>query len=296
MPNRGVLHVLNKNDRIKGMKMQFRNKKKLIRKAIVLGILAVMMLLMTGCGDQLVDLTDEEEAKIVTYAAHVISKFNKKQPDGLCYVPIVETEMEGEAAGGTSATEPGMQPGSDGTQGASGELPEGYHDPEEFADVPTTTGTNVDAIDPVASAYASNATPMELSDVIGIEGFDMQWTGTQVADDYVDPSGATLATPNKGNRYVILTVTIKNTTDHDLRCNIAELVPAIALIVNGSQKLDAAQMLVSTDFATYNADVPAGQSVDTCIFFQRKAGDIADSDTYDLEVTLNGVTGSITQR
>ena len=293
MPNRGVLHVLNKNDRIKIMKKHFQNRKNRIKKGILLSVLAASLLLMTGCGDKLVDLTDEEEAKIVTYASHIISKFNKKQPDGFCYVPVMETETGESAAEGPTA-EPAPEPETEPL--ASGELPEGYHNPEDFADVPTTTGTNVDAIDPVPEGYVSDATPMELSDVIGIEGFDMQWTNTSVADDYMDPSGATLATPNRGNKYVILTVTIKNTTDSDLRCNIAELVPAIGVIVNDSEKLDADQMLISTDFATYNADVPAGESVDTCIFFQRKAEDIADSDTYGLEVTLNGVTGSITQR
>ncbi len=268
------------------MGIQFEKHRNRIRKLFVSGALAAALFVMTGCGEKLVDMTDAEEAQIVTYAAHVVSKFNKKQPDGICYVQIQETE---------SATSP-LSQGPTQQDPSAGELPEGYHDPAEFEDIPTTTGTNMDAIDPEGSGVSSNASPMELSDVIGIPGFDMQWTGTTVADDYVDPSGATLATPNKGNRYVILTVTIRNTTDSSLRCNIAELVPAIVLIVNGSERIDASQMLVSTDFATYNADIGAGETVDTNIFFQRKASDIADTDSYGLEVTLNGVTGSISER
>ncbi len=252
---------------------------------MVFGVLAAALFVMSGCGEQLVDMTADEEAKVVTYAAHVIAKFNKKQPDGICYVPVMETESEESPLSQSPQQDP-----------AAGELPEGYHDPADYEDVPTTTGTNMDAISPEGAAVDSNASPMELSEVIGIPGFDMQWTGTAVADDYVDPSGATLATPNKGNRYVILTVTITNTTDSNLRCNIAELVPAIVLIVNGSERINASQMLVSTDFATYNADIGAGESVDTNIFFQRKADDIQDTDSYGLEVTLNGVTGSISQK
>lgn len=241
--------------------------------------------MMTGCGEQLVDMTDAEEQQIVTYAAHVISKYNKKQPDGICFVPVQETENMASPLSETLVQQ----------DAAVEEVPEGYHDPAEFADIPTTTGTDMDAIEPEGSGEASQAPSMELSEVMGIPGFDMQWTGTEVADDYVDPSGATLATPNKGYRYVILTVTIRNTTDDTHRCNIAELVPALVLTVNGSERIDASQMLVSTDFATYNADIAAGESVDTKLFFQRKASDIADSDTYGLEVTLNGVTGSISQ-
>ena len=280
--------------------IQCGKRKGKMKRCIFLGVLTAALLLMTGCGDKLVDLTDEEEAKIVTYASHIIAKYNKKQPDGLCYVPVEVPDTEDASL---SQEPDASQPTETEAETETGtadlspvELPEGYHDPDEFADVPTTTGTNVDAITPGGEGSSPDAVPMELSDVIGIEGFDMKWTGTSTADDYMDPSGATLATPNRGNRYVIMTVTITNTTDSDLRCNIAELVPYIVSIVNGSERLNANQMLVSTDFATYNADIPAGESVDTYIFFQRKASEIADSDTYGLEVTLNGVTGEITEQ
>lgn len=270
---------------MKMMGIQVEKRKNRIRKLLVSGALAAALFVMTGCGEQLVDMTDAEEEQIVTYAAHVISKYNKKQPDGICFVPVMETE---------STTSP-LSDDPVQQDPPSAELPEGYHDPAEFEDIPTTTGTDMDAIEPGGSGVSSNASPMELSEVIGIPGFDMQWTGTTVADDYVDPSGATLATPNKGYRYVILTITIRNTTDSTLRCNIAELVPALVLIANGSERIDASQMLVSTDFATYNEDIGPGESVDTDIFFQRKASDITDSDSYSLEVTLNGVTGSISK-
>ena len=286
MRSRRQLHGRNKNDKIKKMEIKLEKRRKLIRKLLVSGALAAALFALTGCGEQVADMTESEEAQIVTYAAHIVSKYNKKQPDGIVYVYIPETE----STSSPLSQEPSQQ------EPDAGELPEGYYDPAEFEDVPTTTGTNMDAIEPEGAAVSSDATPMELSDVIGIPGLDMQWTGTTTADDYVDPSGATLATPNKGNRYVILTVTIRNTTDDTIRCNIAELVPAIALIVNGSERIDASQMLVSTDFATFNADIGPGESVDTNIFFQRKASEIADSDAYGLEVTLNGVTGSISQR
>lgn len=240
-------------------------------------LLALSMLLLAGCGEEVVTLSDAEEAEVTAYAAHVVSKYNKKQPDGISRVLILEEE-ETETEEETEAPEETEE-----------ETPE-----EEFTDLPTTTGTNMDAI-PVGET-GSTAPEMELSEVIPIAGFDMQWTGLSVADDYMDPTGATLATPNAGNRYVICDITVTNQTEEDLLCNVAELVPDFRLFPAGMEGITASQMLASTDFPSMNETVPAGESVVRKIFFQRKAADILDSDTYELEVTLNGVSGKIRER
>ncbi len=247
-------------------------------------ILAGAMLFFAGCGEALVDMTPEEEAKVTTYAAHIIAKYNKKQPDGLRRVFLPEEE-EAETAERPAEEIPAPEESTEMST-------EGFYDPEEYADVPTTTGTNMDAVE---LREDTGAVPMSLTDVIGIPGFDMKWTGTEIADDYMDPSGATLATPNAGKRYVILTVTVTNLTDSEQLCNVAELVPDFKLYPNGESGITASQMLISTDFPTMNEVVPAGESVERKIFFQRKASDISDTDTYELEVTLNGVVGAISQ-
>ena len=40
-------------------------------------------LLLGGCGEQPIELTEQEEQTIVDYAAHVVSKYNIKQQDGI---------------------------------------------------------------------------------------------------------------------------------------------------------------------------------------------------------------------
>ena len=250
----------------------------------VLGVLlAGLLVLFAGCGETLVDMTAEEEAKVTTYAAHIISKYNKKQPDGISRVIYSQEEP-------TETEEVMEQPEE---EEAAVPDTEGFYNPEDFADIPTTTGTDMDAKE---LREDTGAVPMELSEVIGISGFTMDWTGTTVADDYMDPTGATLATPNAGNRYVILTITVTNTGAEDLLCNVAELVPDFKLYPNNEKGIGASSMLVSTDFPTMNEVVPAGGSVERLIFFQRSASDITDADTYGLEVTLNGVTGAISQK
>ena len=51
-------------------------------------ILVLAVLMLTGCSQEaLYELTEEEQQLIVNYSAHMVSKFNTYQKDGLTYVP-----------------------------------------------------------------------------------------------------------------------------------------------------------------------------------------------------------------
>lgn len=68
-----------------------------MRRKKIEGILCLTgMLLLTGCGTKAYDLTEAEESQIVNYAAHVVSKYNAYQKDGLVYVDQSEEETETE--------------------------------------------------------------------------------------------------------------------------------------------------------------------------------------------------------
>lgn len=76
-----------------------------MRRKKIEGILCLTgMLLLTGCGTKAYDLTVAEESQIVNYAAHVVSKYNAYQKDGLVYVDqsVEETEPEETATGSES--------------------------------------------------------------------------------------------------------------------------------------------------------------------------------------------------
>ena len=63
-------------------------------RGIILLLLGCLML--TGCGEAPYELTDEEQQLIVSYSAHVVSKFNRYQKDGLTHVPNLEEELADE--------------------------------------------------------------------------------------------------------------------------------------------------------------------------------------------------------
>lgn len=57
-------------------------------------VLLLGCLMLSGCGMQEApyELTEEEQQLIVSYSAHVVSKFNTYQKDGLIFVPEIEEE------------------------------------------------------------------------------------------------------------------------------------------------------------------------------------------------------------
>ena len=63
-------------------------------------------LLLGGCGEQPIELTEQEEQTIVDYAAHVVSKYNIKQQDGIVRLSKSEETTE------TADTEAVEQPDS----------------------------------------------------------------------------------------------------------------------------------------------------------------------------------------
>ena len=78
---------------------------KKLRAKLGMGLLFSALVLTTGCGEKAIQLTDEEEGLIVDYTAHVVSKFNTRQPDGLVYVDTSQEEEESEEPVETGAEE-----------------------------------------------------------------------------------------------------------------------------------------------------------------------------------------------
>ena len=62
------------------------------RKSLLSVVLLTGALVLTGCGEEPYELQDNEREVIVNYAAHIIAKYNVKQPEGYRFVYPVEEE------------------------------------------------------------------------------------------------------------------------------------------------------------------------------------------------------------
>ena len=63
-----------------------------IKKVLLSGLLLLSAGALYGCGETPYELEPNEEAIIVNYAAHIVAKYNMKQPEGYQYVYIPEDD------------------------------------------------------------------------------------------------------------------------------------------------------------------------------------------------------------
>ena len=138
-------------------------------------VMAATMLL-GGCGDALYDLTDDEENVIVNYAAHIVTKYNTYQREGLTYVSPEEPEETQEDV---------TVPQTPETQDAS----------------ETGTAASAEAAAPAVSVAAAGSA--SLDQLFGADGIQMTYAGAQLAPGYMEGDYYEM-TPDAGKQYLVL--------------------------------------------------------------------------------------------
>lgn len=192
--------------------------------------IAACSLLLGGCGDALHELTAEEEAVIVHYAAYVVAKHNIQQKDGMSSVYIPEGMLEEE----DSQTPDDTQNPEDG-EGDSGEV------------VPSG---------------------VKLAEAIG-HGSDLTITydGYTVSDSYVEDNVYAIDAAN-GKTYYIMKFTITNVTGADVAVENVTKNYKFKMTSGDVSANSVQNTFAMKDLSSYVGTIPAGQSVQTVLLFE----------------------------
>ena len=190
-------------------------------------VMAATMLL-GGCGDALYDLTDDEENVIVNYAAHIVTKYNTYQREGLTYVSPEEPEETQEDV---------TVPQTPETQDAS----------------ETGTAASAEAAAPAVSVAAAGSA--SLDQLFGADGIQMTYAGAQLAPGYME-----------GDYYEM--TPDANTGADGVGLDVLSVSPKFTVVLNQSVKSTAETTLLDTDFSTYQGTIPAGGSTRLVLVFQ----------------------------
>ncbi len=233
---------------------------KKLRAKLGMGLLFSALVLTTGCGDKAIQLTDEEEGLIVDYAAHVVSKFNTRQPDGLVYVDTSQEEEESET-------------------------PEEPQQEENSQNIPAdSTAGQMDGLD-TEEAQPEQTT---LTQALGIEGVDAVVSATELMPSYKEGDYYALDA-EAGKTFLVVHVTLNNNTAADISCDLLSGNPQFQAEVNGAGAVPAEMTVLLNDLSTYQGTLPAGSSTDTVLLFQVPA-DVTQADSLTLDLTWKGNT------
>lgn len=206
---------------------------------MIAAVLASGMLL-GGCGEAPYDLTESEENVIVNYSAHVVTKYNTYQKEGLTYVEPESTE--------TVDADETSEPVAEETA-------------ETSANPGADTGSTETGIEMPVTATAT------LADLFGVPGVEFTYVGARVDGSYLAGDYYAMY-PDTGKVYVILGIDITNTSETPLDIDILSKIPKFTAIVNGTVKSSAEMTVLNDDFSTFQETMMAGNTRETILIFQ----------------------------
>lgn len=207
-------------------------------------------MLLGGCGEAPYELTEKEENIIVNYAAHVVTKYNTYQKEGLTYVDLEEARVE------------------DGAEAVPvSDTPE--------ADTPEAGGE--------VSGLESVALTATLADLFGAPGLQLDYLGARLSESYVEDTYFAMY-PDAGNQYLILGIDITNVGDTATEVNYMTGVSSFQVAVNHEITSSAETTILPEDFAIFEGTLQPGETRETILLFQVPAT-VTSVDSLELVVS-----------
>jgi hypothetical protein len=216
---------------------------------VTLFLLVSMML--CGCGTSMYEMTEEEEAVIIRYAAYVLAKHNVYQKDGMVAVnpELLEPETEEETEDETPTDEQDTQIADNETQ--------------------DQTGTS-------SSSQTEQSDTISLAEAVGYGGqADISYTGFFVTDNFQEGKAYSLDA-HTGYKFVVAQFTMKNTSGAALDVNVMATNPTFRMSYDGTKWVKEDVTLLLTDLSTYTGSLENGESVDLVLLFE-VSDDVAES-------------------
>lgn len=202
-------------------------------------IVLLLSLTLTGC-IQKYTVTDEKSDAYAEYMAGLLLKYDKGYEQSL----IPEQELtEGDQ---TDTVAEGNTPTP---------VPEGTTD---------TTGDNTAQSDSAASNEAS------LTEVVGLEGFEVKYTGYKLADTYpedTDAAGFTL-TPRQGYQLLVTEFSVKNTSGKKKELNLIDTNITYQLDINVGTVYKPLLTLLQNDLQYIDITIDKGKSENVLLVFE----------------------------
>jgi hypothetical protein len=218
---------------------------------------AVMLAALTGgCGEVPYTMTEAEENIVVNYAAHITSKYNMYQKDGLTFVDVQEEAEDTEEAV--------QEPETADTESAEKILSEGG-------------GTSAEDTVTVAAT---------LQDVFGGDGVKVEYVGARIDTSYVEDTYYALDA-DSDKVYMIVSIDVSNTTDAPIDVDYLTRQPSFRATVNDEYTGKAEMTILMEDFSTLTETLEAGETQETVLLFQIPET-ITEVQKLVLDVTVGG--------
>ncbi|MBR5565754.1 MAG: hypothetical protein IKW08_06280 [Roseburia sp.] len=234
-------------------------------------LLLLGSLMLSGCGMQEApyDLSEEEQQLIVSYSAHVVSKFNSHQKDGLTYVPesdepvLESTEIE--------------------------VIPESETEQEENTEIVNSEAEEANPNTEVETTTEEPAEETTIDSVFADTGLTFTYLGNEVTASYMEDDTYAV-NAGLGKSLLVVKLKAENLTEEAITIdNMASGDVYSAKYVMESGKLYNAKSVMTlliNDFTTYEGTIEPQNAVEMVIVFEIPA-DTTVIDEFELNIERN---------
>lgn len=229
-------------------------------------ITAAMMLTigLTGCGNQIPELTDEQAEKIGEYAAVTLLKYDVNQRSRLVDAETIEAYEQEQQEMQEQLTSLTPSPTPESAQ-------EGM---EPTADTPTVESGG-------GTGNTDNAT-VSIAECLAVpEGITITYSGYETCDTY--PNGGSTdkyfnLDATSGKKLLVLKFSVENVSASEEKVDFFSANNIFSVDAGNGTKYNAMTTMLLNDMSTYAGTIPAGGIQDLALLFEVEQ-DVANSMT-----------------
>lgn len=197
------------------------------------GITAAILtasLLLSGCGNQIPDMTEEEQALIVSYAAEVVERHDSNHPSRLESEEVVELKKEEEAQKEAKKEQLKQEEAAKAEEAKNNEA---------------------------SSETAKQKVELTLDDVVGADGFSFSYEGYELDDSYPDTGEETYFAMNatEGQKLLVLKFLAHNISGEDRELSMVSSGVRFKITAGGKTQNALTTMLLN-DFSNFSGTIP----------------------------------------
>lgn len=204
--------------------------------------------LLTGCGNAIPELTEEQQELVVEYAAGTLLKYDKNHENRLLEVSELEA-IEAKTAE--------MQKASMQTSDVQEEADPAEVDKQEIMDETASEATVIDNTQPEENVYVS------IEDFLQLEQLTFRYVGFEVVEEYPNQEQGEglffVMNATEGKKLLVVKFQADNTSGSNVELNMNQIGARFKIAVDGEEKNALTTMLLN-DMAYYQGTIAAGES------------------------------------
>jgi len=237
-----------------------------------------LTVLLGGCGNAVYELTDDEKSAIVSYSSHVVTKFNKKQSEGISDVGALEKMIQQEQEAALEEQK---------------KQEEQQKQEEEKPQTPDAPQTDAQDTKPEDGGAPQQTTQyVSLNQALQLGGIDAVYKKYLITDTYKE-TDTYMVSAESGNDLLVIQVNLVNNGSKPAECDMLEKMPSFRLKVNGTLSISADTSILLNDLGTYQSTIEPGVAERTVLIFQVQSGTVKDVTSLELDVTTGDKTSTV---